>query len=350
MNVKLGIIGFGGMGKWHEQNATRVKGVEIVAVCEIDDTKRQEAIDLGYPAYKDVEDLLANPEVNTVLITVPNHLHKEMVIKAANAGKHIIDEKPAALNTAEYDEMVKAVENNNVTMMVHQNRRWDRDFRIAKKVYEEHMIGDIFTIESKLHTANGRIHEWHLYKKYGGGMLYDWGVHLIDQACQMMKGAKVLSVFADLKSIINYEVDDYFKILLKFDNGITYHIELGTYVLNYQPRWLVAGNRGTLKINTFACDGEIWRTSELLDKLPAQIAETVAGPTRQFAPQPAGALYSEELPTVETDWTDFYQNFVNVVNGKEEQLVKHEEVRRVLAIMEAAWKSSETNQAILFEK
>ncbi|MDQ0362077.1 Gfo/Idh/MocA family protein [Breznakia pachnodae] len=350
MNVKLGIIGFGGMGKWHEQNATRVEGVEICAVCEIDDTKRKEAEDLGYPVYKNVDDLLANEEVNTVLLTVPNHLHKEIAIKAANAGKHIIDEKPAALNTKEFDEMVAAAKANDVIMTVHQNRRWDRDFRIAKKVYEEHMIGDIFTIESKLHTANGRIHEWHLYKKYGGGMLYDWGVHLIDQALQMMKGAKVLSVFGDLKSIINDEVDDYFKILLKFDNGITYHIELGTYVLNYQPRWLVAGNRGTLKINTFACDGEIWRTSELLDKLPAQIAETVAGPTRQFAPQPAGALYSEELPEVETDWTDFYQNFVNVLNGKEEQIVKLDEVRRVLSIMEAVWKSSDTNEAILFEK
>lgn len=350
MKLKLGIIGFGGMGKWHSENATRVENVEIVCVCDIKEERIQEAKERGLKVYTDVEDVLNDREVNTVLLTVPNHLHKEMAIRAAKAGKHIIDEKPAALDTEELDEMTKAAEDNNVIFTVHQNRRWDRDFQIVKKVYEENLIGQIFTIESKLHTANGRIHEWHLYKKYGGGMMYDWGVHLIDQTLFMMKGAKILSVFADIKSIINDEVDDYFKIIMKFDNNITVHLELGTYVLNYQPRWLVAGNRGTLKINSFACDGEIWRTSELLDKLPAQIAETVAGPTRQFAPQPAGALYSEPLPEVKTEWTDFYKNFVEVLNDKEELKIKIPEVRRVLSVMEAAFLSSETNKTVEFNE
>lgn len=176
--------------------------------------------------------------------------------------------------------------------------------------------------------------------------MYDWGVHLIDQAMQMMKGAKPITIFADIKSIINDEVDDYFNLTLKFDNGITYHIELATYLLNYQPRWLAAGNRGTAYINSFACDGGIARTSELLDKLPAQIAETVAGPTRQFAPQPAGVLYEEPLPEVVTEWTDFYQNVVAAIEGKEEPLIKIAEVREVLRIMEAAVQSSETNQSV----
>lgn len=348
MNVKLGILGFGGMGKWHEENARRVEQVEIIASCDIKEERRKESEDRGLKTYEFVDDFLANTDINTVLLTVPNYLHKEMAIKAAKAGKNIICEKPAALNAKELDEMTQAAKENNVIFTVHQNRRWDKDFQIVKKVYEENLIGKIFTIESKLHTANGRIHEWHLYKKYGGGMMYDWGVHLIDQTLFMMGDAKLVSIFADIKSIINDEVDDYFKILMKFDNGITVHLELGTYILSYQPRWLVAGNRGTLKINSFACDGEIWRTSELLDKLPAQIAETVAGPTRQFAPQPAGVLYSEVLPEVKTEWTDFYKNFVQVINGKEELKIKISEVRKVLSVMEAAFLSSETDKSIEF--
>lgn len=348
MKVKLGIIGFGGMGKWHEQNATRVTDVEIIAICDNDPEKLKAADGKGYALYSQVDELLRDDDVNTVLLTVPNHLHKEMAIKAAQAGKHIIDEKPAALNVAEFDEMTAAAEAHNVLLTVHQNRRWDRDFQITKKVVTEKMIGEVFTIESRLHTANGRIHEWHLYKKYGGGMLYDWGVHLIDQAMQMMKGAKLVSIDADIKSIINAEVDDYFNLMLRFDNGITYHIELGTYILKYQPRWLAAGNRGTLFIQSFACDGGITRTSELLDKLPPQIAETVAGPTRQFAPQPAGALYEDALPEVETDWTDFYQNFVEVLNGRAEFIVRLDEVREVLAVMEAAIASSEQQRSIQF--
>ncbi|WP_163538076.1 Gfo/Idh/MocA family oxidoreductase [Gracilibacillus sp. YIM 98692] len=350
MNVQLGIIGFGGMGKWHADNAIRVEHVEIVAACDIKEQRRKESSERGLKTYENVEALLDDKDVNTVLISVPNHLHKEIVIKAANAGKHIICEKPVALTVSELDEMIDATEKNNVIFTVHQNRRWDRDFQIVKKAYDEGLIGDIFTIESKLHTANGRIHEWHLYKEYGGGMMYDWGVHLIDQFLHMMEGAKLISVFADIKSIINDEVDDYFKVIMKFDNGITAHAELGTYVLKYQPRWLAAGNRGTMVINSFACDGEIMRTSKLLNKLPAQIAETVAGPTRQFAPQPAGVLYSDPLPTVEIEWTDFYKNIVEVLNGNSELKIKLTEVRRVLAVMEAAFESSRINKSISFER
>ena len=89
MIIKLGIIGFGGMGKWHAQNAPRA-GVEIAAVCDIAEEKQKEAIEMGYRLYTNADELLADPEVNTVILTVPNYLHKEMCIKAAKAGKNVI--------------------------------------------------------------------------------------------------------------------------------------------------------------------------------------------------------------------------------------------------------------------
>ena len=133
------------------------------------------------------------------------------------------------------------------------------------------------------------------------------------------------------------------------DNGITFHIELSTYILEYQPRWLVAGDKGTLIIKTFGCDGAIYRTGDKLKKLPPQITETVAGPTRQFAPVPPGGIVEEPLPEVETDWVDFYRNVHGVLNGKEESKIKIPEVRRVLSVMEAAWESSRTNKSVDFE-
>ena len=189
MIIKLGIIGFGGMGKWHAQNAPRA-GVEIAAVCDIAEEKQKEAIEMGYRLYTNADELLADPEVNTVILTVPNYLHKEMCIKAAKAGKNVIT-----------------------------------DMRTVKKAYDEGLLGNIFTIESKLHSGNGYMHEWHLYKKYGGGMIYDWGVHLIDQILFMMPDAKIKSVYADIKNVLHEEVDDYFKIILKMDNGVTAHID-----------------------------------------------------------------------------------------------------------------------------
>ncbi|MBD5463295.1 MAG: Gfo/Idh/MocA family oxidoreductase [Lachnospiraceae bacterium] len=348
MQIKLGIIGYGGMGKWHAENAPRAD-VEIVAVCDVMEERRKEAAERGYRVYPDAEELLKDEAVNTVILTVPNYLHKEMCLKAAAAGKNVITEKPAAMNVQELDEMEEACKRAGVFFTAHQNRRWDKDMLIVKEAYDKGMLGDIFTIESKLHSGNGYMHEWHIYKKYGGGMIYDWGVHLIDQILYMMPEAKIKSIYADIKNVLHEEVDDYFKIILKLDNGITAHIELSTYILNYQPRWLVGGSKGTMIIQSFGCEGAVYRTGKMLEKLPPQITETEAGPTRQFAPVPPGGIVEETLPEVQTDWVDFYRNVTNVLNGKEESKIKISEVRRVLAVMEAARTSSETGQAVLFE-
>lgn len=348
MKIKLGIIGYGGMGKWHAENAPKA-GVEIAAVCDIDETKLKDAEDAGYKIYKSAEELLSDSEVNTVILTVPNYLHKEMCLKAAKAGKHVITEKPAALTVRELDEMEAACKAAGVFFTSHQNRRWDRDMLTVKKALDDGLLGNIFTIESKLHSGNGYMHEWHIYKKYGGGMIYDWGVHLIDQILFMMPDAKVKSVYADIRNILHEEVDDYFKILLKMDNGITAHIELSTYILKYQPRWLAAGDKGTMIVNTFGCDGAIYRTGKMLEKLPPQITETEAGPTRQFAPVPPGGIIEEALPRIESDWVEFYRNVDDVLNHRAESKIKISEVRRVLAVMEAAWRSAETGEAVLFE-
>jgi predicted dehydrogenase len=348
MTLNLGIIGFGGMGKWHAKNAPRA-GVQIAAVCDIAEERWKEAEAEGYKLYKSVEALLADPDVNTVVLTVPNHLHKEMCLKAAAAGKNVITEKPAAMSVAELDEMEAACNKAGVFFTAHQNRRWDRDMLIVKKAYNEGLLGKIFTIESKLHSGNGYMHEWHIYKKYGGGMIYDWGVHLIDQILFMMPGATIKSLYADIKNVLHQEVDDYFKIIMKMSNDITVHIELSTYILEYQPRWLVAGDKGTLIVKSFGCDGNICRTGQMLEKLPPQITETVAGPTRQFAPIPSGGIVTEPLPEVVSDWVDFYKNVNAALEGREEPKIKISEVRRVLTVMEAVWKSAKTGEAVLLE-
>ena len=130
MKIKLGIIGFGGMGKWHADNAPRA-GVEIAAVCDIDEVKQKEAVEKGFKLYKTAEKLLADPEVNTVILTVPNHLHKEMAIKAARAGKNVITEKPAALNVAELDEMEAACKEWTVRSALRSWRRTTAIFGIT---------------------------------------------------------------------------------------------------------------------------------------------------------------------------------------------------------------------------
>lgn len=87
----------------------------------------------------------------------------------------------------------------------------------------------------------------------------------------------------------------------------------------------------------------------MLEKLPPQITETEAGPTRQFAPVPPGGIVEEALPKIESDVLEFYRNFKDVINGQGELLVKIPTVRRVLTVMEAVMRSAKTGEAIFLE-
>lgn len=353
MKVKFGIIGFGFMGHIHEQNLSKLDGAELVAICDIDEKRMDDATTSNVKKFKNVDDLLKLDEINTVIISVDNIEHKNVVLKAAAAKKNIICEKPAAMNLEEYDEMVQAAKDNGVIFTVHQQRRFDEDFKVAKTVYDENTLGDIYTIKSSLYGFNGNMHDWHVYKKFGGGMLYDWGVHLIDQVL-LMVDSKIKTVYADMRNVINEEVDDYFKIILKFENSICAEIELGTYYLAdknkwFERHWFIGGNKGSMYADGFEPVGKITRTTTLLKNVPGKVTMTASGPTRSFGPPREGLIVTEELPKVTTDHILFFENYLNAVNGKEEIAVKPNEVRRVLALMDAVRKSAETNTTIQFE-
>lgn len=353
MKVNFGIIGFGFMGHIHEKTLSSLEKTKVVAICDVEEEKMKDAITEGVIKTTSVDELLAIKDINTVIISVNNHVHKEVVIKAAKAGKNIICEKPAAMDVKEFDEMVSVVKSEGVLFTVHQQRRFDEDFRTAKEVYDQKSLGNVYTIQSTLYGINGNMHDWHVYKKYGGGMLYDWGVHLIDQLLYMVD-SKITTIFADLRNVINEEVDDYFKIWFRFENGITGEIELGTYFLAdkhkwFERHWFIGGDRGSMYSDGFEPEGKIARTTRLLTNVPGKTTMTASGPTRSFGPPPEGVLLTEDLPKVNFEHIMFFENYLNVVEGKEEFVVKIPEVRRVLAVMEAVRESASTGKSIDFE-
>lgn len=349
--LRLGIIGYGFMGQWHNNHAGTMDEVEIVAVCDTNPDKLAEAAE-GVKQYSDYRELLNNPDVEWVMIAVPNHLHHDIAIEAAKAKKHIIVEKPCALNVKEFDEMYQAAKDNGVMFTVDQNRRWDRDYSMVKKVLEENGLGKVFMVKSSLYGVFGKMHDWHEFPEYGGGMLYDWGVHLIDQMLDLIPG-KITQISADMKCAVNKAVDDYFRIMLYFDHGLTAEIELGTYLLKKMPRWYVSGDTGTMVVETIKADeGAVYRAGEFREALPKTVKNLDAGPTRTFSVKPEDVVYTEALPVIErkhNDWNDFFRNIVGVINGQEELIVKPEQVRRVLQVMEAARKSAEIRKSVDFE-
>lgn len=353
MKINFGIIGFGFMGHCHKDVLGKFDDCSLVAVCDID-KDRFENLDSNVTYYEKYEDLANDKNVDTVIISAPNHIHLDIVVACARAKKNIICEKPAAMSVKDFDEMVKVCEENGVIFTVHQQRRWDEDYRIIKEIYDRSLVGDVFTIKSSLYGFNGNMHDWHIYKEFGGGMLYDWGVHLIDQMLYMVN-SKALSVYADLKSVINKEVDDYFDIFIKFENGCSGHIELGTYMLSdkenwFEKHWFIGGNKGSGYVDGFFPKGKIVKTTRLLENVPGKITMSHAGPTRSFGPPPSDLLIVEDVPKVNVKHEDFFENYINVRNGREELVVKANEVRRVLMLMDAVRKSAETGNSIKFEE
>ncbi|MBQ6172621.1 MAG: Gfo/Idh/MocA family oxidoreductase [Clostridia bacterium] len=350
MAIKLGIIGYGGMAHWHRESGLKnIPGFEVIGVYDVDPAKIEEARSQGMIGYDKLEDMLANPDINLCLVATPNQVHKELTIAALNAGKNVVCEKPVTLTVKDLDEMIAASEKNNKLFTVHQNRRWDADYLVAKKVFDSGILGDVFTIQSRLHGTGGIMHGWRALPECGGGMVYDWGVHFIDQICNMVPG-KITDISADLHSVKNLLIDDYFMAQLKFDTGVQVMIEIGTFLLKPTPRWYMAGNAGTLQIDDFSgVKGGITKVSKLAELIPPVIVNTPAGPTRTFAPQPPETLEQIELPSFSGGWSDFYKNVDAAIEGKEELIVKPCQVRRVLGVLEKIFESAKTGHSVKYE-
>lgn len=354
-NIKIGIIGHGFMGHEHETMLTQMDGIELVGFSDKDPAQLEDVKE-GLKRYASNEELFNDPDVQVVLIAANNNQHHDLVLQAARAGKDIICEKPVAMSLEELDDMVRVTKECGVKFTVHHQRRLDQDFRTMKEIYDRKALGDVYMIKNSLYGFNGNMHDWHVYISEGGGMLYDWGVHLIDQVVWMMPGTKITSVYADIRNVINFEVDDYFKILLKFDNGIMAEIELGTYLLAdktedkwFERHWLMSGNKGTAYVDGFKPEGKIVRTTKLLTNVNGSRTMTAAGPTRSFGPPSEGTLVTEAVPMVTTCHRDFFENYIKAYHGEEEFLVKIPETRRVLAIMDAARESARTGKSVDFE-
>lgn len=355
---KYAVIGYGFIGRRHVTTLKSFREADCVAVCDCNQ-KRLEEVKQNYPGmptYLNAEDMFANEILDGVIISANNNQHKDLVIKAARAGVDIIVEKPAAMSVAEFDEMVEEVERAGVKFTVHQQRRFDKDFCVVKECYEKGLLGDVYIIKSSLYGYNGNMHDWHRFKSEGGGMLYDWGVHLIDQILYMID-SRLATVFADVRNVINKEVDDYFNIILRFENGVTAEIELGTYFLSdqkdwFERHWYVGGNKGSMYANKFNPEGKIVRTTHLLENVNEEQDKSNKsyGPTRSFGIPEDGLITTEELPTTNADQREFFVNYFNALDGKEEFLVKIPEVRRVLRVMEACRKSAETMKSVEFEE
>ncbi|MDD5602829.1 MAG: Gfo/Idh/MocA family oxidoreductase, partial [Eubacteriales bacterium] len=199
--IVTAIIGYGmGGSVFHAPVISSTDGFKISKIFTRDPLHAAKAKE-RYPGTEIVEDtdkIFSDPEIELVVIVTPNQYHHPLALKALNAGKNVITDKPFTVAVSQADELISLASEKNLMLSVFHNRRWDADFRTVKKLIEKNVLGHIS--ECEIHYGRYRNYfknNWKEADLPGSGLVYDIGSHLIDQALSLFGDPDY--VWADLR-------------------------------------------------------------------------------------------------------------------------------------------------------
>ena len=339
--INVGIVGYGFAGRgFHAYLVSRVPELRLAAVASRDPQRRRQAEqDYAVATYATLEELLERGGVELVIVATPHDTHATLACQAMAAGKHVVVDKVMCLNAAEADAMLAASRRHGVLLSVFHNRRWDWDYLTVKQILDAGMLGAPYLIEAAVLRYRGP-RGWRGDAAASGGLLYDWGAHLIDHALQLVPGA-VESVTCDIQYRgWGEQIGSYARLLLRFAGGVLYGIELGNLARADMPRWLVLGERGSL----------------VKHGLDPQEPALLRGDIEPAVEEPAqrarvrtelhGLATELVVESVRGDWTAYYRNIADTLAGRAELLVQPEQVRRAMAVFDAAMESARTGATV----
>ena len=243
--INTALLSFGMSGQVFHAPFLKVhEGFDFYAVWERTKNLAQEK----YPSvktYRTLEELLSDKAIELVVVNTPSVTHYEYAKQCLLAGKNVIVEKPFTSTVEEGEELIQLAKGKNLLLSVYQNRRYDSDYKVVKKVIDEHLLGDL--IEAEFHYD--RFTEQLSYKVHketptpGVGIVYDLGAHLVDQALQLFGMPRF--VFADIDTLRpNSKVDDYFELLMLYDHfRVRLHSSL--LVREQLPAYILHGKKGS---------------------------------------------------------------------------------------------------------
>jgi scyllo-inositol 2-dehydrogenase (NADP+) len=184
-DIKVGVVGYGGafnMGRAHLQQM-QAAGMTPTAVAEVD-TERLKVATVDFPGietYATVEAMLKKSKVNLIVLITPHNTHAPLALKCLKAGRHVVCEKPLAITTVEVNDMIASAKRSNVMLSTYHNRHWDgRILQAVERIKKKKEIGNIVRIECHMGGYGQPRDWWRTSRKISGGILYDWGVHLLE--------------------------------------------------------------------------------------------------------------------------------------------------------------------------
>ncbi|MGD9498261.1 MAG: Gfo/Idh/MocA family protein [Armatimonadota bacterium] len=325
--ITAGVVGLGSMGVgWHCEQLARIDGFALI--CGADPSAERRALvaeQFGIETHAHYEEMLARPDLDLVVVATPSAMHRDHVLAALQAGKHCVCEKPLCMDLAQCDQIIAAAERTGLMVSAYQNRRWDADHLAALDTVRSGLLGELFFTKqismsySPIMRTYGvkefRPH-WRAEKRYGGGLLYDFGPHRIDQLLGLLDYPPVRDVYCDLQSRVwSDEVDDCCLLVIRFENGVTSQVETTTVARLGLGGTLLVGRDGAYRDGTIKVgEGEGEREF----------------PARSF----------------ERDWDAFYRSVHAHLTAGEPLAVPLWQTRRMMAIIDAALRSAATSQVV----
>ena len=246
--IRVGLVGFGLAGRvFHAPLLASVPGYELVSVVE----RTANQAETRYPGIRTLrtlDEILADASLHLIVIATPSNTHYSFAIQALHAGKHVVIDKPMAMRSGEIVEILARAAQRKLLAVPFQNRRWDSDFLTLSKVVKEGSLGRIVSLESRMDrwTPGAPRVPWKNDPSQGG-MLYDLGTHLVDQALVLF--GKPLGVSAEVERERDWDgpaeeaPNDSFTIRLRYPGLF---VTLGCNLLTAVPsfRYSLRGTKG----------------------------------------------------------------------------------------------------------
>ena len=328
--LRVGVLGTGAIAQIvHLPILKDLPGARIQALCDIDHSKAKSLADrLGVPqVIKKDDDLFTSDDVDAVVICSPSHLHAEQVVAALEGGKHVLVERPLALDAKDAQKAVEAAEAADRTLLVAYNNRFRPDTRGLKSFVASGELGEVFSVHGTWFNRKVRPKRltWrHRKEKAGGGAFMDLGVQVLDLCLWMLDYPEVDRVCAHVHPGERMEVEDAASALLRLKKGGT---------ISVQVTWSLLGERDRHHVRLFGTAGSA-STQPL--KVFKEVEQGVLDVTPQIVPARENeytASYREEL-----------RHFVNAALGADNPPPPREQVdvmRIVSLIYESAEKGKE---------
>lgn len=340
--INVAVIGYGFAGRsFHSYLVKQAEGLRLYAVASRDESRRRRAeAEHGVRTYADVDALLADPEVELVVVATPHDTHAELAIRSLQAGKHVVTDKVMAMDTDECDAMIAAARQAGKLLSVFHNRRWDWDYATVRHVVQQGWLGEPFLYESCI-TGYGGSRGWRADAEKAGTLLSDWGAHLIDQAL-LLVDVDVESVWCDVQSRKwGISSGSHGELQLRFANGVLFRIVVSRLSRVPRPRWYVLGEEGGL-VKTGRDPQE-----------PAMLAGSIGAAREEPQDRARVTATRDGLPvemvveSLRPSWKSYYQNIADVLLKGAELAVRPEEARRVVAVLDAADESVRTHASVV---